>query len=125
MKETIKDIIFKTSALLVLVGAILPLFVTATWTPYIFAIGAAGMSIVRLITPYRGKNIRLRRLVLIELFGTLMLLFASYLMFKGGTDWVVIFTISVALQVYTAFLIPHVMEKEEQEKRDKTEKEKK
>lgn len=122
MKETIKDIIFKTSALLVLAGAILPLFVTASWVPYIFAIGAAGMSVIRLSTPYRGKNVRLRRLVLIELFGTLMLLFASYLMFKGGTDWLVIFTISVALQVYTAFLIPHVMAQEEQKEKDKEEK---
>ena len=65
MKETIKDIIFKTSALLVLAGAILPLFVTAAWVPYIFAIVAAGMSIVRHTTPYKGKNTRLRRLVLI------------------------------------------------------------
>lgn len=121
MKETIKDIIFKTSALLVLAGAILPLFVTAAWVPYIFAIGAAGMSIVRLTTPYKGKNTRLRRLVLIELFGTLMLLFASYLMFRGGTDWLVILTISVVLQVYTAFLIPHVVaqEKQEEEKGNK------
>ncbi len=114
MKETIKDIIFKTSALLVLAGAILPLFVTAAWVPYIFAIGAAGMSIVRLTTPYKGKNTRLRRLVLIELFGTLMLLFASYLMFRGGTDWLVILTISAVLQVYTAFLIPHVVAQEKQ-----------
>lgn len=121
MKETIKDIIFKASALLLLAGAVLPLFITATWIPYIFAIGAAGMSVIRLISPYKGKNVRLRRLVLIELFGTLMLLFASYLMFKGGTDWLVIFTISVALQVYTAFLIPHVMTQEEKET-DKKEK---
>lgn len=122
MKETIKDIIFKASALLLLAGAVLPLFMTAAWIPYIFAIGAAGMSVIRLISPYKGKNVRLRRLVLIELFGTLMLLFASYLMFKGGTDWLVIFTISVALQVYTAFLIPHVMAQEEKET-DKKEKE--
>ncbi len=121
MKETIKDIIFKASALLLLAGAVLPLFMTAAWIPYIFAIGAAGMSVIRLISPYKGKNVRLRRLVLIELFGTLMLLFASYLMFKGGTDWLVIFTISVALQVYTAFLIPHVMAQEEKET-DKKEK---
>ena len=51
MKETIKDIIFKASALLLLAGAVLPLFITATWTPYIFAIGAAGMSVIRLISP--------------------------------------------------------------------------
>ncbi len=113
MKNNLKDLIFKTSAILLLAGAVLPLFLQATWVPYIFAIGAAGMSIVRLTTPYRGKNTRLRRLVLIELFATLMLLFASYLMFKGGTDWVVLTLISVALQLYTAFTIPHEMKKDE------------
>lgn len=56
MKETIKDIIFKASALLLLAGAVLPLFITATWIPYIFAIGAAGMSVIRLISPYKGKT---------------------------------------------------------------------
>ena len=59
MKINIKDIIFKASAMLVVVGAVLPLFVFEEWVPYIFAVGAAGMSTIRLITPYRGKNIRM------------------------------------------------------------------
>ena len=50
MKIDLKDIIFKTSALLVVAGAALPLFVHATWVPYIFAVGAAGMSVIRLPT---------------------------------------------------------------------------
>lgn len=112
MKNNIKDLIFKTAALLVLVGATLPLFVHADWVPYIFAVGAAGMSVTKLATPYRGKNIRLRRLVLIDLLATLMLLFVSYLMFRGGYDWVVLLAISAALQTYTAFVMPREMEKE-------------
>lgn len=112
MNNTIKDIIFKTSALLVLVGAVLPLFIKASWVPYIFAVGAAGMSVVKLVTPYRGKNTRLRRLVLIDLLATLMLLFVSFLMFRGGNDWVVLLAISVALQLYTSFLIPQQENKE-------------
>ena len=109
----IKDIIFKTSSMLVVVGALLPLFVFEEWVPYIFAVGAAGMSVIRLITPYRGKNTRLRRLVLIELFATLILLFASYLMFKGGNDWIVLLTISAFLQLYTSIAIPRAGNKEE------------
>ena len=108
----IKDIIFKTSSMLVVVGALLPLLVFEEWVPYIFAVGAAGMSVIRLITPYRGKNTRLRRLVLIELFATLILLFASYLMFKGGNDWIVLLTISAFLQLYTSIAIPRAGNKE-------------
>lgn len=99
--------------MLVVVGALLPLFVFEEWVPYVFAIGAAGMSVIRLITPYRGKNTRLRRLTLIELLATLMLLFASYLMFQDGNDWIVLLTISAFLQLYTSIVIPREREKEE------------
>lgn len=114
MKLDIKDIIFKCSAMLVVVGAILPLFVPQDWVPYIFAVGAAGMSVIRLITPYRGSNTRMRRLVLIELFATLMLLFASFLMFEGGNEWVAILTISALLQLYTSFAISQENKREEE-----------
>lgn len=99
--------------MLVVVGALLPLFVFEEWVPYVFAVGAAGLSVIRLITPYRGKNTRLRRLTLIELLATLMLLFASYLMFQDGNDWIVLLTISAFLQLYTSIVIPREREKEE------------
>ena len=99
--------------MLVVVGALLPLFVFEEWVPYVFAVGAARMSVIRLITPYRGKNTRLRRLTLIELLATLMLLFASYLMFQDGNDWIVLLTISAFLQLYTSIVIPREREKEE------------
>lgn len=99
--------------MLVVVGALLPLFVFEEWVPYVFAVGAAGMSVIRLITPYRGKNTRLHRLTLIELLATLMLLFASYLMFQDGNDWIVLLTISAFLQLYTSIVIPREREKEE------------
>lgn len=99
--------------MLVVVGALLPLFIFEEWVPYVFAVGAAGMSVIRLITPYRGKNTRLRRLTLIELLATLMLLFASYLMFQDGNDWIVLLTISAFLQLYTSIVIPREREKEE------------
>ena len=99
--------------MLVVVGALLPLFVFEEWVPYVFAVGAAGMSVIRLITPYRGKNTRLRRLTLIELLATLMLLFASYLMFQDGNDWIVLLTISAFLQLYTSIVTPREREKEE------------
>lgn len=108
MKTNIQSILFSASAFLVVAGAILPLFTTAAWSLYVFAIGAAGMSVMRLITPYRGKNLRMRRLVLIELLATLMLLFVSFLMFRGGRDWVVLLTISALLQLYTSIMIGRI-----------------
>ena len=103
--------------MLVVAGAILPLFVAAEWVNYVFAVGAAGMSVIRLITPYRGKNTRMRRLVLIELMATLMLLFASFLMFKGNNEWIVILTISAFLQLYTSIFISREATKEDNDNR--------
>jgi phosphatidylserine synthase len=115
MKIEIKDIIFKASAMLVVAGSILPLLLHESWVPYIFAVGAAGMSVIRLITPYRGSNTRMRRLVLTELLATLMLLFASFLMFNSGYEWVVILTISALLQLYTSIAIAQETKKEKGE----------
>lgn len=117
MKTDIKDIIFKTSSMLVVVGAILPLLIFEGWVPYIFAVGAAGMSVIRLITPYRGENNRIRRLSIIELFATLTLLFASYLMFLGGNDWIVMLTISAFLQLYTSIAISQETAKDNKDKK--------
>lgn len=111
MKTDIKSIIFSASAFLVVAGAILPLFINQGWVLYLFAIGAAGMSVMRLITPYRGTDTRMRRLVLIELLATLMLLFVSYLMFRGGNDWVVLLTISAFLQLYTSIMMGRISKK--------------
>lgn len=119
MYQKIKEIVFQLSAIAVVIGAALPIFIHETWVPYVFASGAAGMSIIRLISPYRGNNLRLRRLILMELLGTLMLLFASYIMFRGGYDWVVLLTISAFLQLYASIIIPRERKKEEEEKKKK------
>lgn len=108
MKTDIKSIIFSASAFLVVIGSILPIFIDTAWEFYPFAVGAAGMSVMRLTTPYRGKDTRMRRLVLIELLATLMLLFVSFLMFRGGNDWVVLLTISALLQLYTSIMIGRI-----------------
>ena len=108
MKTDIKGILFSASAFLVVVGAILPLFINTSWELYPFAVGAAGMSVMRLANPYRGNDTRMRRLVLIELLATLMLLFVSFLMFRGGNDWVVLLTISAFLQLYTSIMIGRI-----------------
>lgn len=113
MYRKIKDIVFQLSAIAVVIGAALPIFVQESWVPYVFTAGAVGMSLVRLLSPYRGNNYRLRRLVLMELLGTLMLLFASYIMFRGGYDWVVLLAVSAFLQLYTSLIIPRELKKEQ------------
>lgn len=119
MYHKIKEIFFQISAILVVIGAALPIFIQEKWVPYIFTAGAVGMCIVKLISPYRGNNFRLRRLILMELLGTLMLLFASYLMIQGGYDWVVLLAISAFLQLYTSLIIPRELKKEQKEEKKK------
>lgn len=114
MKPTfIQNILFPCSALLLVASAAAYAFVgERAVVP--FAIGAAGMFVARLLRRYKGKNIRLQRLYRQETFSSMLFVAAAFLMYRtGGYDWVVLFIIATALQIYTAIFIPREEEKEE------------
>lgn len=116
MNDKTRNTLFCLSALCVLVAS--ALYITR-WiaVPYIFALGAAGIAVCRLTFRYKGNNFRIKRLYRMETFSALLLIAASYFMFKAGNEWILLLTVSAVLQLYTAILIPRLTEKEEDRER--------
>ena len=103
MSSKSKEYLFYiSSALLVLSAA---LYITGwNFIPYIYAVASAGVAIVYLTSPYKGDDLRLKRLNIQEALAALLLPFSSYLMFKDKNEWVLFLAISAFLQFYVAVI---------------------
>ena len=111
MNNKTRNTIFLLSAICVLIAA--ALYITGWFAvPYIFALGAAGIAVCRLTFRYEGTNFRLKRLYRMETLSALLLVAASYFMFKTRTEWILLLTVAAILQLYTAILIPKIIEKD-------------
>jgi len=104
MNSTIRNYIFIFSGILVLIGAILYL---SRWiyAPYLFATGAAGVTVYYMTIPYQTLNYRMRRLYRMNILAGIVMIAASVLMFKQRMEWVVCLLISAILQLYTSFVV--------------------
>lgn len=105
MNQSIRAIIFNISGLLVLAGAVLYL-THWEYAPYFFAVGSAGVAVCYLTVSVKEMGFRQRRLHRSNVIAGMLMIFASGLMFKDRTEWVLCLTIAAILQVYTAFVIP-------------------
>lgn len=110
----IKDTVFKISALLILLAAIIYLFnpVVAACT---MAVGVIGFGWGIFTSPYPGKSIRGKRLASIRVFGVIAMAIATYLMFEQMNEWVVALLIGAILILYTAIILPHEYAREQRE----------
>ena len=99
-----RSYLFIFSGILVLAGAILYL---SRWeyAPYLFATGAAGVTVCYLTLPYKLSDYRMRRLQRINILAGIAMIAASVFMFKQQMAWVVFLLISAMLQLYTSFAI--------------------
>ena len=82
------------------------------YTRYIFACGAAGMAIARLSQHYQGSNTRIKRLYRNQKIASLMIVGASYLMFKPGNQWIPILLAAAFIELYASFTLAKI-EKED------------
>lgn len=89
--------------MLVLAGAVLYL---STWTfaPYLFAAGAAGVTVCYLTVPSPPSDPRTRRLNRWNTLAGLAMMVASFFMFRHRMEWVAFLLISALIQIYTAFV---------------------
>ena len=102
MNQRVRNLVFICSATLVLAGAML--FITRwLYAPYLFAIGAAGVTVCFLTEPYHQLDLRRRRLHRINIFAGISLIASSVFMFRGKMEWVVFLLISALLILYTSF----------------------
>ncbi|WP_243349424.1 hypothetical protein [Parabacteroides sp. FAFU027] len=113
MNKPIKVWMFYIAAVLVLIST--ALFITKWfYAPYLFAVGASGMAVYYLSSPYQGENTRLKRLHRYEVFTAILLVVTSYLMFKNQKGWIVTLSIGAFLQLYTTFVYSWEEKKEKE-----------
>lgn len=112
MSEKFKEYLFYVSAVLLVLSA--ALYITGwEFIPYVYAVASAGVAIVYLTSPYRGDDLRLKRLNIQEAIAALLLPVSSYLMFQGKNEWVVFLAISAFLQFYVALIKGKKQKKED------------
>lgn len=105
MNRQIRTILFVTSALLLLVGAGLYI-IDQHISPYLFAVGAAGLTLGYATEPQQETDLRKRRLQRYNLFAGVLMIAASMLMFNDRNEWMLCLSISAILQLYVAFVYP-------------------
>jgi uncharacterized membrane protein len=97
--------LFVVSALLLLTGT---LFYITGWllSPYLFAVGAAGLTLIYATEPQEESDIRKKRLQRFNLIAGVLMIGASMLMFNDRNEWMLCLTIAAILQLYVAFVYP-------------------
>ncbi|MDH6311316.1 phosphatidylserine synthase [Parabacteroides sp. PFB2-10] len=103
MKSSIRNIIYMLAALLLLAGAVLH-FTQWAFAPYLFAFGAAGLTVSYLTVSPKGMDFRHKRLHNFNMIAGLLMIVASGLMFSQRKEWVILLLIAAILQGYVAFV---------------------
>lgn len=77
--------------------------------PYVYATGAILLLIVRLFTPYRGKDLKLKRWHRIESWSAIFFCAAAVFLFIPGAalrDWLAFTLAAAIIQLITSLMIP-------------------
>lgn len=106
-----KSVLYKISGVLILVSAILYMFYPVI-APWIMAFSVALFSVITVTSPYPGKSIRGKRLFNLQILSCLLMIVASYLMFKNRFEWVLIMVAGAVFLLYSSFVLPRELEKE-------------
>ena len=108
-----KNLIFQIAATLILFAAVLYLFVpvVAAW---IMVFSTATFSVITAKNPYPGKSIRGKRLFGFQIFACMLMVVASYLMFRERNEWVLSMLVAALLLLYSSIIIPRELEKEKE-----------
>lgn len=104
--------------LLIMIGTAIPLLVSfypalaGELYKYIYAAGAGITLLARLFMRYNGDNIRVRRLMRIEVWAAVFFVAAAVLMWLpmkygvGRTDWIAFTLAGGVITIYTTIMIP-------------------
>lgn len=105
MNQQVRNYIFMFSGVLTVIGALL--YITHWfYAPYLFAFGAAGVTVCFMTAPYQHLNFRFRRLHRINVLAGISLIASSVFMFRRKMEWVVFMLIAALLFLYTSFISP-------------------
>lgn len=114
-KDKSKSIIFQISAILILIGAFGYYFLPDIFKFVVLA-GVAGYGAIVLTSRYPGTSIRGKRLYNMQVFAALLMVGATYMMFRNFKEWILLMAIAAILILYFAFAIPAALKKESEEK---------
>ncbi|MBQ0050171.1 MAG: DUF4369 domain-containing protein [Bacteroidales bacterium] len=116
-----QNALFRTSAIALVVGLALHLFMSLAGT-LIYAVGILGFSSMQMLTTYNGTSITLKRLRHQQVLSDFLFLLSAAAMvaqefnfgpsWAHGNVWTLLLVICCVLQLYTAFRIPNELEKE-------------
>ena len=103
MSSSVRNILFGSAGICLLLGAILYLSKIAV-APYLFAVGAAGILVCHLTRPTENMEFRQKRLHRFNILAGILMVVSSAFMFKGKTEWVLFLSIAAIFQLYAAFV---------------------
>lgn len=103
--------------LLIAAGTVMPLLMHdgGDMYKYVYGAGAAMLLVGRLFTPYKGDNLRLKRLYRIEGWSAIFFCVATFFMFyeaAGTRDWLAFTLAGGVIQIYTSIMIPRTIAKD-------------
>ncbi len=102
--------------LLIVAGTAMPLLHTGGAVyRYLYGAGALILLVSRLLSPYRGDSLRVKRLCRIEAWSGIMFSACTFFMFykdAGPMDWLAFTLAGGVIQIYTSIMIPRAKERE-------------
>ncbi|MBZ4652117.1 MAG: putative rane protein [Proteiniphilum sp.] len=111
------DILLRISALLILLSAVLYLFMP-TVAPWIMAFSVALFAVRTVASPYPGKSIRGKRLFYFQIFSTLLMIMATYLMFRQRNEWALVMLCGALFMLFATVMMPRELQREINHKND-------
>lgn len=112
MKYNLKDIIYRASALFILIFTIAYSFIPE-WSVWGMVVSVSLFSAITLSSPYPGKSKRGKRLFNFQVFACLLMVVSTFLMYKRVNEWPLALLISAIFLLYSAFALEKELKKEE------------
>lgn len=103
--------------LLIVAGTLMPMVTRmhcGEWFKYVYAAGALLLLAGRIFTPYKGDNMRVKRLSRIESWSAIFFCVAAFFVFYDQTslrDWLAFTLAGGCIQAYTSIMIPRALSK--------------
>lgn len=108
--RTVWTWIVTAGMLLIMVGVLLPLLgYGMSVSRWIYAAGAVMTLVGRILLPYQGHVMRVKRLVRIEVWSAVFFCVAAFFMFYDGgstRDWLAFTLAGGFILIYTSIMIP-------------------
>lgn|SRR5690554_1473576 len=106
-----KDFLFRLSGMLILLSVAFYMFLPDL-SPWIMSVSVLIFSAITISNPYPGKSVRGKRLFNFQIFSCLLMIAATYLMFKQRNEWVLLMIAAAIFMLYAVIAIPKELDKE-------------